>query len=87
MNDWYPSLRSDVVADLVDGELVVLDRKNERVHQLNPIATFIVNYFDGRHTLEQVRRAILEEFDVDERRAETELTELVEQLKKLDLLA
>ena len=41
MAGFSPQLRSELIVRLVDGEVIVLDRSQERIHRLNETAGFI----------------------------------------------
>jgi hypothetical protein len=82
----YPKRRSDVQARLIEGEMVVLDRKAELVHQLNQTATYIWERLDGKTPLEAIARTLVDSFDVDLKSAESDVTKTTEQFGRLNLL-
>jgi hypothetical protein len=71
---------------VVDGEMVVLDRRAERIHQLNPTASFIWDRCDGDRSLEQIAGGMMEAFEVDWQTAAQDVTETVKQFAELGLL-
>ncbi len=42
-----PQRRSDIIYRTIEGETVILNRNEGRLHQLNPTASFIWNCCDG----------------------------------------
>lgn len=50
---------------LVDGELVVLDRRQERIHHFNKTAGFIFRQCEGRSNMSEIARRTAEAFDAD----------------------
>jgi hypothetical protein len=56
--------RTDVKTCLVDGELVVLDRHGELIHQLNKTASYIWEQCDGRRTAAEIAGQLGEAFEV-----------------------
>lgn len=81
-----PRRRSDLHARLVDGEIVVLDRKADLVHQLNATASFIWQRCDGRATRHDIAAQLVEAFEVDADTAATSVASALEQLARLGLL-
>jgi len=78
--------RTDVQTCLVDGELVVLDRDREFVHQLNKTASFIWEQCDGRRTAAEIADLIREAFEVDRETILKDVLETFKTLKELNLL-
>ena len=85
MND-YPRQRADVNVRNVEGELIVLDRRNGMIHQLNPTAGYIWERCDGRSTVADIVNQLVEEFGVSFDTAEADTRKFIEQLQTLDLL-
>jgi len=81
-----PRRRSDLHARLVDGEVVVLDRKTDLVHQLNATASFIWERCDGRATPQDIAVQLVEAFEVDAHTAAASVASTLEQLARLGLL-
>jgi hypothetical protein len=81
-----PKRRSDLNARVVDGEMVVLDRRSERIHQLNQTACFIWDRCDGDRSLEQIADGMIEAFEVDEETATRDVVATVKQFAELGLL-
>jgi hypothetical protein len=82
----HPRRRSDVSARLVEGEMVVLDRERDLVHQLNLTATFIWDRCDGQSTAQEIARQLINAFHVDPRTAEASVAAALQQFERLGLL-
>jgi hypothetical protein len=78
--------RTDVRSRLVEGELVVLDREHDLIHQFNKTATFIWEHCDGRQSAAEIANAVCENFEVDESTAMKEVLETLERLRHLELI-
>ena len=69
-----------------EGGLVVVPEKSE-VNVLNPVGSKIFSMLDGKHSREEIVRAVVEEFDVTEDDANRDLDRFLQELKKSELLA
>lgn len=78
--------RTGVRSRLVDGEMIVLDRENDLIHQFNKTATFIWERCDGRRSAAEIAHEICESFEVDEATAVREVIETLERLQTLELI-
>ena len=78
--------RPDIRTRLVDGELVVLDREEGLIHQLNKTATYIWEQCDGEHTAAAIASRVCEVFEVDESTALSDVLEILNRLRDLNLL-
>lgn len=78
--------RSGLSVRLVDGEVVILDREAQRIHQLNSTASFVWNRLDGRCDLAAVARELSLSFDVTEDVASRDVARIVEELRDLELV-
>ena len=70
--------RTGVQSRLVEGELIVLDREHDLVHQFNKTATFIWEHCDGQQSGAEIANAVCENFEVDESTAIKEVIETLE---------
>lgn len=82
----HPRRRSDVSARLVEGEMVVLDRTADLIHQLNQTASFIWGQCDGQSTARDIADQLMDAFDVDPGTAEASVTAALQQFEELGLL-
>ena len=78
--------RTGVQSRLVEGELIVLDREHDLIHQFNKTATFIWEHCDGRQSAADIANAVCDSFEVDEATATKEVIETLERLQNLDLI-
>lgn len=72
------------VAD--EGYLVVVPSRAE-VKVLNPVGGKIYSLLDGKHTADDIVRALIEEFEVSEERARRDLDAFLDELREKGMLA
>ncbi len=73
------------VRSIGDG-LVIMAPSGGTTHSLEDIGVFIWNQLDGQRNLQNVLAAILEQYDVDEDQARTDLLEFVTQMQTEGLI-
>jgi hypothetical protein len=78
--------QTGVQSRLVEGEMIVLDRERDLIHQFNKTATFIWERCDGLESAAEIANAVCENFEVDEATAVKEVTETLERLRSLELI-
>jgi Coenzyme PQQ synthesis protein D (PqqD) len=81
-----PRRRADVIARLLDGETVVLDRPAGVIHHLNHTASYIWARCDGQSTLAAIAHQLAQDFAVEPAVAARDVRVLVQQLQTLHLL-
>ena len=81
-----PRQRPEVIARLLDGETVVLDRHAGLIHQLNHTASYIWARCDGQSTIAAIAHQLAQDFAVDPTVAARDVRALVTQLQALQLL-
>ncbi len=86
LNEWRLKRRTGVQSRLVEGEMIVLDREHDLIHQLNKTATFIWEHCDGQQSAAEIANALCENFEVDEPTAVKEVLETLERLHDLELI-
>ena len=70
-----------VAARIVDGQLVILKPETDELLQFNEVATFVWSCLEGGpQTAEQLVENILDEFEVDQAQAKSDLSEFIEQM-------
>src|SRR5262245_24085960 len=81
-----PKRRTDVRTRVVEGETVVLDRREEFVHQFNKTASYIWERCNGFYTAEEITRDLCQLFDVDFQTAHRDVLVTVERFQQARLL-
>ena len=82
----YPKQREDIHTRIVDEEVVILDRQQNLIHQLNGTATYIWDCCDGSTSLQEIAIQFAEEFDVPQEIATRDLMAVIQQFCDLHLL-
>lgn len=79
--DWIPVPSRRVASRVIDGQALLLDPAEDRVHMLNEVGTFIWTLVrERRHNVRDLCRAVASEFEVDD---DTALADLQEFLRGL----
>jgi hypothetical protein len=86
VQDYYPKRRADLYVRFVNGEAVLLDLKGNLIHQLNPTATVLWNWWEGRFSAVELSNKLTEIFDIDHETARHDVTLVLSQLERLNLL-
>jgi hypothetical protein len=81
-----PTRRTDLTAREVEGQVLILDRQREQVHQLNETASFIWECCDGSSTIGDIARRVAERFGTESAAIEPEIGEAISKLRELGLL-
>ena len=81
-----PKRRSDLLFRSVEGDVVVLDRREEKIHQLNATAAFIWERCDGRHSVVDIAKGLAAHFGADLAVAKGDVAGAVLKLEDLGLL-
>lgn len=68
-------------------EGIIIDNDPETVHVANESAIRIWSFLDGSHSLNDIAKKLSDEFDVTKEIALSDVFELVEQLKKKELIS
>ena len=82
----HPKRRVDVNVRMVDGEVVVLDRQSDLIHQLNHTASYIWDRCDGQSTVAEIANQLAAAFHVDVHTAVQDVATTIRQLHSLGLL-
>jgi hypothetical protein len=77
---------SNLKTQLVDGEMIVLDRQQGLVHQLNKTASYIWEQCDGQRTAAEIAGQLCESFEVDRPTALNDVLEVLKRLQDLKLI-
>lgn len=83
-----PRHRSDTfVTREVDGDLLVLDQENGKVHQLNSTACFVWKACSGERTIDEIASQMQANFeDVEAGTIKGDLRKILEDLEALQLI-
>ena len=84
---WTPAINTGIRITILDGEAVLLDGENERVHQLDAIGTRMLRTCDGKRSIDEIVAHLLAEYEVEETRLRNDVVELLMRLKSLGVLA
>ena len=71
----------------LDGEVVVYDERDHRIHQLDRIGSIIWPWLDGTATIEELAADLADAFDAPLEEVRADLAALVEELQDKQLLA
>lgn len=81
-----PRRRLDLNVRVIDGATVVLDRRENRVHQLNESATFIWDLCNGEHAPAEIAQQLSLAYGLDATTAQRDVARVLRQLRRLGLL-
>ncbi len=81
-----PMHRPDLITRIIDGEVVILDRVAEKVHQLNPTASCIWDSCDGTLTAAEIAARVAQRFDVPANQAQDDVVATLADFERLGLL-
>ena len=81
-----PKRRADVTSRDVNGELLILDRQFEQVHQLNSTASYIWLRCDGSTTVAEVVASMAHDFGLQTEDAKNDVMQIISQFRLLQLL-
>lgn len=83
----YINIKNEKIAYRnIDGEVVIIYLKDNTLHILNPVATFIWEHFDARTQIKDIIKEVSEEFDVDYKTAEKDCLDLISDLLEKDVI-
>jgi Coenzyme PQQ synthesis protein D (PqqD) len=82
----HPKRRPDVNVRMVEGEVVVLDRQANLIHQLNRTASYIWDRCDGQAPVAEIAKQLAGAFDIDVTTAIQDVATTIMQLRTLGLL-
>ena len=80
------TISSEVLAQEVGGETVLLDLQSESYFGLDEVGTRIWQLLQEQNDLQKVFDIMLEEYDVDAKQLENDLNELLEKLLDEELI-
>jgi hypothetical protein len=81
-----PRRRSDLNYKTIDGETLILNREEGRLHQLNPTASFIWDCCDGNSDIAEIIDRLAATYEVDYSTARKDVEEVLSNLRNSKLL-
>lgn len=83
---FVPQPAAGLVGLELDGELLLLDQRTDRLHVLDALGTVIWNVFDGDVTVDELTGDLADAFGAPAETVRTDLGGLVDALRAADLL-
>lgn len=81
-----PKQVKDIAWTRMDEKVVLLDtRKGSIFHELNEVGSFIWEKLDGKNDAEAITRDLVEEFEVSEEKARSDVSKFLDRLDKNNL--
>jgi len=77
---------SDAVVELLDGEIVLVHMKTDRILSLNATGTRIWQLLSAGLEVREIRERLLEEFEVVEQTLKADVDDLLEALRRERLI-
>jgi Coenzyme PQQ synthesis protein D (PqqD) len=84
--DLYPKRRSNLNWRTIDGETLILNRAEGRLHQLNATASFVWDCCDGNSNIAEIVGRLAGVYEVDARTACKDVEEVLFNLRSSKLL-
>ena len=81
-----PKRRSDLNYRTIEGETLILNRKEGHLHQLNPTASFIWDCCDGKSDIAEIIDRLAGAYEVDSSTARKDVEEVLSNLRNSNLL-
>ncbi|MEE2757266.1 MAG: PqqD family protein [Myxococcota bacterium] len=76
-----------VAARIVDGCALILDPRTDQLQRLNEVGSFIwARIIERSHTSASIRDLLIDEFQVDEATAQSDLSAFLDKLAARDLI-
>ncbi len=79
-------VRANLRTQQIDGELVILDKDNGQIHQLNSVAGFIWQQMEAGLGADAIVKKLTQSYEIDAASAKTDLDKVLQQFKDLKLL-
>jgi hypothetical protein len=85
--DLIVSRKKEVDARRIAGEVVFMDAESGNYYSLNNTASRIWEVLENSHTVSEIVRILMQEYEVDETRCYGELVELLSSLNQQGLIS
>ena len=76
----------ELTTQSVDDEVLILDLKNDKIHQLNPTARFIWSKCDGSNSENDLAKILIEKYNIDLDTAANDVSRVLKELQTLALI-
>ena len=83
---WRPSVAPGIRCQDTDDGVILLDKENKQVHQLNQVGAAVLHYCDGSNTSVDIVKLLLQEFAVGRARLSGDIADLLQKLHALGIL-
>ncbi len=84
--DVAPARGPDVIWRKMGEEMVLLNVKNENYYSLNEVGSRVWELIDGQATPDQIASRVAEEYDAPEEQVESDVMELLRDLRLQELV-
>jgi hypothetical protein len=81
-----PQHRSNLPYRNIEGEIIILNREEGVLHQLNPTASFIWNCCDGTVDVPEIVDRLTNAYEIDSATCRKDVDEVLNKLQTLNLL-
>jgi hypothetical protein len=79
-------LKANLPSNEIGEDFILLDSKNTKTHELNPVAKDIWTALDKEISLLDLTTHLLSKYDVEKELLEKDITHFLQELKKRDLI-
>jgi hypothetical protein len=79
--------RADLSTRTIEGEVVILDKRSGRIHQLNSTASFVWNRMRLGMSLAAIASEMVREFDVEIEVAQADVDHVLAEFVRLELIS
>ena len=79
-------LKNELPSNEIGEEFIVLDSSKKKAHELNSLGKFIWQKLESERSLDDLKLALLEEFDTDIETVTKDVNIFLKQLEDKDLL-
>lgn len=79
-------ISEDVVSRRMGEEMVLVHLRTNQIHTLNPTAARTWELLQGGHDLEEIKRVLLGEFEVEAERVDREVKKLLIELERSSII-
>jgi Coenzyme PQQ synthesis protein D (PqqD) len=83
--DLRPKKRPGLNERTSEGEVLILDRINGRIHHLNPTASYVWKQCDGS-SAKAIAEKLVQAFQIDLATAERDVNKVLGEMKRMNLL-